>query len=155
MLRKKWFSVAPCFQFFLKVNVKYFFSAGFSDHCFLVKNDQQWKSFRMIYNMARFARKKNSLLTSYDVITFVSDALLWSHSVFLKIGQYTNSNLVIYSLSTFGKIIFVVTVNYDVISIYATRSLEKSRRTVFEIVSPTDNFETIKNGITLVARLLQ
>ena len=26
---------------------------------------------------------------------------------------------------------------------------------VFEIVSPTDDFETIKNGITLVARLLQ
>ena len=27
--------------------------------------------------------------------------------------------------------------------------------TVFEVVSPTDDFETIKNGITLVARLLQ
>ena len=34
-------------------------------------------------------------------------------------------------------------------------SLEKYGRTVFEIVSPTDGFEAIKNGITLVARLLQ
>ena len=61
----------------------------------------------------------------------------------------------IYNLSMFGKIIFVVTVNYDVISIYATRFLEKCGRTVFNIVSPSDDFEAIKNGITLVARLLQ
>ena len=32
---------------------------------------------------------------------------------------------------------------------------EKCGRTVFEIVSSTDYFETIKNGIALVARLLQ
>ena len=61
----------------------------------------------------------------------------------------------IYSLSIFGKIIFVVTVTYDLISIEATRSLEKCDRTIFEIVSPTDDFQTIKNGITLVARLLK
>ena len=61
----------------------------------------------------------------------------------------------IYSLSIFGKIIFVETVTYDLISIEATRSLEKCDRTVFEIVSPTDDFQTIKNGITLVARLLK
>ena len=60
-----------------------------------------------------------------------------------------------YNLSTFGEMIFVVTVNYDVIGIYATGSLEKCGRTVFEIVSPTDNFQTVKYGITLVARLLQ
>ena len=89
-------------------------------------------------------------LTRYPVFpTF------WSYSVLLKIGQYTKGNLVIYNLSTFGKIIFVVTVNYDVISIQAKGSLEKCGRTVFEIVSPTDNFETIENGITIVARLLQ
>ena len=35
------------------------------------------------------------------------------------------------------------------------RSLEKCGRTVFRIVSPTDDFNTIKNEITLVARLLQ
>ena len=144
-----------------KENVKYFFSAWFLEHGLLVKNYQQWKTFRMIYNIAMFGRKK--VVRRYQLwrhnILYLTCCLVfpafWSHSVFLKIGQYTNSNLVIYSLSTFGKIIFVVTVNYDVISIYATRSLEKSRRTVFEIVSPTDNFETIKNGITLVARLLQ
>ena len=61
----------------------------------------------------------------------------------------------IYNFNVFGKIIFVVTVNYDVIGIWATGSLGKCGRTVFEIVLPTDNFETIKNGFTLVARLLQ
>ena len=53
----------------------------------------------------------------------------------------------------FEKIIFVVTVSYDVIGILAAGSLEKCRRTVFKIVSTTDDFETMKNGITLVARL--
>ena len=48
-----------------------------------------------------------------------------------------------------------VTVNYDVIDIQATGSLEKCGRTVIEIVSPTKDFKTITNGITLVARLLQ
>ena len=61
----------------------------------------------------------------------------------------------IYNLSMFGKIIFVITVNYEAISIQATGSLEKCDRTVFKIVSPTDDFETRKNEITLVARLLQ
>ena len=53
-----------------KENVKYFFSAWFSDHGLLVKNDQQWKTFRMMYNMAMFERKKISLINSYDVKTF-------------------------------------------------------------------------------------
>ena len=53
----------------------------------------------------------------------------------------------------FEKIIFVVTVSYDVIGILAAGCLEKCRRTVFKIVSTTDDFETMKNGITLVARL--
>ena len=95
-------------------------------------------------------RRHNILyLTRYLVPAF------WCHSVLLKIGQYTKRNLMIYSLSIFGKIIFVVTVTYDLISIEATRSLEKCDRTIFEIVSPTDDFQTIKNGITLVARLLK
>ena len=33
--------------------------------------------------------------------------------------------------------------------------LEKCGRMAFETVSPTDDFETKNNGITLVARLLQ
>ena len=45
--------------------------------------------------------------------------------------------------------------NYDVIGIKATGSLEICDRVVFDVVSPTDDFETIKNRITLVARLLQ
>ena len=60
-----------------------------------------------------------------------------------------------YNFNMFGKIIFVVTVNYDCIGIKAAGSLEKCGRTVFKIVSPTDDFDTIKNGMTLVARLLQ
>ena len=56
-----------------------------------------------------------------------------------------------YNLSMFGTKFFAVTINYDAISIQATESLEKCGRTVFKIVSPTDDFETIKNGITLVA----
>ena len=56
----------------------------------------------------------------------------------------------IHDLYIFGKIILGVTVNDGVIG-----SLEECGRTVFEIVSLTDDFEIIKNGITLVARLLQ
>ena len=70
MLIKKWILVAPCFTYHsVKENVNYFFSAWFSDYGFLGKNDQQWKTFRVIYNMTMF-QKKISLLTSYDVITF-------------------------------------------------------------------------------------
>ena len=61
----------------------------------------------------------------------------------------------IYKSSMFETKIFAVTVNYDVIDIQATGSLEKCGKTVFKIVSVTDYFEAIKNGITLVARLLQ
>ena len=61
----------------------------------------------------------------------------------------------IYNLNAFGIIVFVVTVNYDVISIKATGSLEKCDRTVFEILLPIDDFESIKNRITIVFRLLQ
>ena len=61
----------------------------------------------------------------------------------------------IYNSNIFEKVTFEMTMNYNVIGIQATGSLEKCGRTVFEIVSPTDDFETIKNGITLVTRLLQ
>ena len=61
----------------------------------------------------------------------------------------------IYNLSMFETNIFGLTVNYDVIGIQATGSLEKCGKTAFKIVLPTDDFLTIKNGITLVARLLQ
>ena len=61
----------------------------------------------------------------------------------------------IYNLSMFGTNIFAVSINYDVIGIQATGSLETCGRTIFKIVLPTDDFETIKNGITVVAILLQ
>ena len=39
-----------------KENVKYFISAWFLDHGLLVKNDQQWKTFRFVYNMTIFRK---------------------------------------------------------------------------------------------------
>ena len=57
-----------------------------------------------------------------------------------------------YDSRMFRKRIFVVTVKYDVIIILAKGFLEKCDRTVFEKVSPIDNFETTKPGIFVVAR---
>ena len=86
-----------------KDNVKYFFSAWFSDHGIFVKNDEMFGIF------------------------FFPTNQLWRHNILymtrsrvpciLKIDQYTKSNLKIYNLSMSGEIIFVVRVNYDVISI--------------------------------------
>ena len=53
-----------------------------------------------------------------------------SYSVLVKVGKYTKSNLLIYNFSMFGQISFLVTVNYDIISIQATWSLEKCDTTV-------------------------
>ena len=61
----------------------------------------------------------------------------------------------IYNLSMFEKISFVVTLNNAFIGIQTMGYLEKCGRTVFKIVLSTDDFETIRNGVTLVARLLQ
>ena len=119
--------VVSCFRFFsydrAKENVKYFFSAWLPDHGLLVKDDQQWKTFWMIYNMAMLGRKKifpTYQLWRHNILYRTRYLVLpafWSHSVLLKIGQYAKENLMIYILSIFGKIIFLVTVNYDVISI--------------------------------------
>ena len=59
-----------------------------------------------------------------------------------------------YNLGMFGKKNFCSAVNYDVIGIHTTGSSRNCGRTVFKIVSPIANFETI-NGVSLVARLLQ
>ena len=52
-------------------------------------------------------------LTKY----LIFPCILKLYSVSLKIGQYTKNDLMLYNLSIFGKIFFVVTVNYDVIGI--------------------------------------
>ena len=44
-----------------KQNVKYFICVWFSDYGLLVKNGQQWKAFRSVYNMTIFTKK----LTNY------------------------------------------------------------------------------------------
>ena len=108
VLREKRISVAAWFRFFsyhrATENVKYLFSTWFSGHGLLVKNNQQWKTFRMVFNnamfgnMAMFGSKKiptfqlwrhNILyLTQYLVFS-----AFWSHSVLLKIGQYTKGTM--------------------------------------------------------------
>ena len=115
----------------------------FQINVLLVKIDQHWKTFQIICNMTMF-RKQFTIceLWHYNIL-YLSWYLIWKHSVLLKIGQYTKSNLMMYDLSMFGKIIFVVSVNYDVISIEVTGSLEKCGGMVLAIVSPTDEFKTI------------
>ena len=100
-----------------KENAKYFFSGWFSDHDFLVKKDLQWKIFK---------KKSFFLYNIYDVIKFciwrawfLIFPTFWSHSVLIKTDQYVKSSLLKYNLSMFGKIIFVVDVDDDVIGIQA------------------------------------
>ena len=110
----EWFLALDLFlwQSRAKENVKYFFSAWLPDHGLLVKDDQQWKTFWMIYNMAMLGRKKifpTYQLWRHNILYRTRYLVLpafWSHSVLLKIGQYAKENLMIYILSIFGKIIF-------------------------------------------------
>ena len=55
------------------------------------------------------------------------------------------------NISIFGNITFLVTI-YDGHQYIAKGVLKKWGRIVFKIVSPTDDFETIKNGITLIVK---
>ena len=52
----QWFLASDFSYHRASENVKYFFPAWFSDHGLPVKNDQQWKTFQMIYNMTMFRR---------------------------------------------------------------------------------------------------
>lgn len=47
-------------------------------------------------------------------------------------------------LCKFGKRIYLVTVDDDVIGVKTTRLLEKCGKMVFKIVSPTDDFEILR-----------
>ena len=60
----------------------------------------------------------------------------------------------VYYLRIFGKIVFVGALDDDAIRIQVTGSIGKYGRTVFKIVSPADNFERTKNGITLMGLLV-
>ena len=82
----------------IKENVKYFFSRWFSDHGLLVKIDQHWKNFQVIYNMIMFRKKISPTyqLWSHNVLYltwYLIFHAFWIHSVLLKVGQYTKSNL--------------------------------------------------------------
>ena len=74
----------------------------------------------------------------------------------------------IYNMTMIGNENFCLPTSYDIMKFCIWRDnsfslnfkaiekcLEKCGMTVFEIVLPTDDFDTIKNGIALVARLLQ
>ena len=90
-----------------KENVSYFFCAWSSDHRLWVKNDLQWKTFQMIYNMTLPGK---NIFPYLPVMTwwlwYLIFSTFWSHIFLLKIGQYTKSNLMVYNFSMFRKIIF-------------------------------------------------
>ena len=48
----------------------------------------------------------------------------------------------------FWKKIFVVIKKYDVIAILVTKSIGKCGRNIFDIALPTDDYETIKIGLS-------
>ena len=116
--------VFPCFNFFRVTKLKKMssiFCVIFRTWS-LLKNDQHWKAFQMIYNMTMVSEKNVPYLpVRRHNILYLTWYLIfpafWSHSVLLKIGQYAKSNLMIHNLGMLGKTILVVNVNYDVISI--------------------------------------
>ena len=148
-----------------KENVKYLFSGWFSEFSLSIKKSDMLficVICRIIDDITTFRKKNYSTyqLCHHNILYLARSPLVsafWSHSVLLKIDQYIEY-LLIYNLSMFGKIFFLGTVDDDNSSLtisLAIGSLEKYGRMVFKIVSSTGDFETIKNGITSVARLLK
>ena len=89
-----------------KENVSYFFCTWSSDHGLWIKNDLQWKTFQMIYNMTLSGKNiflYLPVMTSW--LWYLIFPTFWSHIFLLKIGQYTKSNLMVYNFSMFRKII--------------------------------------------------
>ena len=74
----------------------------------MISNERPFKW----YIIWSYLEKFFSLPTSYDV--YLIFPVFWSHSVLIKIGQHTKSNLMIYNFSIVLAIVFVMTVNYDV-----------------------------------------
>ena len=120
----QWFLALDFFLYYkVKETVKYFFRVWFLDHGLLVKNNEHWNTFQMIYNMTMF-RKKNFFfayqLWRHNILYLTWNLIFlafWNHSVLLRIGQYTKSNLMTYNLKMFEKIFFVAIVINDVICI--------------------------------------
>ena len=97
-----------------KENVKYFFSAWFSDHGLLVKMISNERPFKWYINFPSYQLLRHNILYLTRYLVFPA---FWSHSILLKIGQYTKSNMIIFNSSMFGTKIFDVIVNYDFIGI--------------------------------------
>ena len=74
----------------------------------MISNERPFKWYIIWLYLENFF----SLPTSYDV--YLIFPVFWSHSVLIKIGQHTKSNLMIYNFSIVLAIVFVMTVNYDV-----------------------------------------
>ena len=110
--------ISQCFNTELKKMSNIYF---LPDHHLLLKNNQQWQNFWMIYKVTVIRNKIFCLPTCYHIIKFC----IWRDNSFSLHLEATE------------------------------KCLEKYGRTVSEIVSPTADFDTIKNGISLVARLLQ
>ena len=86
----------------VKQNVKYFFFGWFSDHGLSTKNNQQWETFQILYNITMF--KFFIFLPTYQLwrhnilyVAYISMYLIFpacpSHSIFLKLVLYTKRNL--------------------------------------------------------------
>ena len=94
VLREKRISVAAWFRFFLITELQKMSNIYFLRDFRM----EDWKTFRMVFNNAMFGSKKiptfqlwrhNILyLTQYLVFS-----AFWSHSVLLKIGQYTKGTM--------------------------------------------------------------
>ena len=107
--------VVRCFIFFCITKLKKMSNLIFR-LWFLVKSNLYWKTFQMKYNMTMFRKVFPTYQLSHLEWYLIFPAFR-THSVLLKIGQYSKSNLMIHNLSMFGKITFVVTVDYYIISI--------------------------------------
>ena len=100
--------LVPCFTFFRQIFLfcVIFRSWSFSKKWSAMKdllNDKQYDYVcKIFFPNYQFWSHNIFYLTWYLVFP-----AFWSHSVLLQIGQYTNSNLMIYSLSIFGKTVFV------------------------------------------------
>ena len=147
----------------------------------LLKVNKHTKSNLMIYNLSML--KKIISVAFYFIFTelskipqcFITElkkmsniSFLPDHHLSLKNNQQWQNFWMIYNMTVIRNKIFCLPASYDIIKFCIWRDnsfslhleatekyLEKYIRTVSEIVSPTADFETIKNGISLVARLLR
>ena len=132
----------------------------------LLKVNKHTKSNLMIYNLSML--KKIISVVSYFKFQMSNISFQPDHHLLLKNNQQWQKFWMIDNMTMIRNENFCLPTSYDIIKFCIWRGnsfslnfkaiekcLEKCGMTVFQIVSPTADFETIKNGIALVARLLQ